>query len=155
MFLEGRWKEARDKKRELQNHRRLSSSQNFHAAARPSSAGHSLPADCLQNVITEKWLCNTVESLAWIKRLCCVDAGEICKGYGNHADSGEAMCELDSPINRTRIAEMSHQKSNIAKMIFTLSLLSSALMGLTAALPYYPTGSSYRLDYVIMIQRVC
>ena len=66
------------------------------------------------------------------------------------------MCELDSPINRTRIAEMSHQKSNIAKMTFTLALfLSSALMGLTAGVPYYPTGSSYRLDYVIIIQRVC
>ena len=65
------------------------------------------------------------------------------------------MCELDSPINRTGIAEMSHQKSNIAKMIFTLAFLSSALMGLTAGLPYYPTGNSYRLDYVIIIQRVC
>ena len=54
VFLEGSWKEARDKKRELQNHRRLSSSQNFHAAAKPSSAGRSLSADCLQNVITEK-----------------------------------------------------------------------------------------------------
>ena len=62
------------------------------------------------------------------------------------------MCELDSPINRTRIAEMSHKKSNIAKMIFTLTFLSSALMGLTAGVPYYPTGSSYRLDYVIIIQ---
>merc|ERR1712209_102800 len=38
-----------------------------------------------------------------------------------------------------------HQKSNNAKMTFTLALfLSSALMGLTAGLPYYPTGSSYR-----------
>merc|ERR1712047_72301 len=39
---------------------------------------------------------------------------------------------------------MGNQKSNIAKMIFTLAFLSSALMGLTAGLPYYPTGNSYR-----------
>ena len=65
------------------------------------------------------------------------------------------MCELDSPINRIRIAEMSHKKSNIAKMIFTLAFISSALMGLTAGVPYYPTGNSYRLDYVITIQREC
>merc|ERR1712109_451514 len=32
----------------------------------------------------------------------------------------------------------------IAKMIFTLTFLSSALMGLTSGLPYYPTGNSYR-----------
>merc|ERR1712062_495457 len=39
---------------------------------------------------------------------------------------------------------MGHQKSNIARMTFTLTFLSSALMGLTAGLPYYPTGNSYR-----------
>merc|ERR1712156_390227 len=39
---------------------------------------------------------------------------------------------------------MGNQKSNIAKMIFTLAFLSSALMALTAGLPYYPTGNSYR-----------
>ena len=89
----------------------------------PAKLCKALPADCLQNVITEKWLYNAVQSPAGIKRLCSGNAGEICKGYGNHADSGEAMCELDSPINRTRIAEMSHQKSNIAKMTFTLTFL--------------------------------
>merc|ERR1712062_807398 len=39
---------------------------------------------------------------------------------------------------------MGHGKSNMGKMIFTLAFLFSALMGLTAGLPYYPTGNSYR-----------